>query len=79
MKKLLERKTAEEMLVTHAIKSRNPDWFLCEREVSNGAWQVEAKDVFGRLVVRSGNNPIELIERIEREIASDFPSLEIEI
>lgn len=75
MKKLIAKKTTEEMLAHYDEISRNEGWFLRIREVANGGWEVEAADVFGRKICRSGNSPGELVNRIEKEIQADFPAI----
>jgi len=37
-------------------------------EMSNGFYKVEAKDVYGRIISKTGNDPDNLVIEIEEEI-----------
>lgn len=68
MKKLVSKKSIEELLKTHHKISSNSTWVLRTKEIANGGWKIEAEDVWGRRLAMSGNDPIELEAKIEEEI-----------
>ncbi|HSK74174.1 MAG TPA: hypothetical protein VK892_20910 [Pyrinomonadaceae bacterium] len=68
MKKLIARKTREEMLRTHPIISNIEGWFIRIAEPSNNIFLVEATDQYGRIVSKSGSDPDNLVKEVEKEI-----------
>jgi len=53
---------------TYPRKSQREDWCIRIEEMSNGFYKVEAKDVYGRIVSKTGNDPGNLVIEVEEEI-----------
>mgnify|MGYP001187795529 CR=1 FL=1 len=52
---------------TYPIKGRVNGWYFRKTEISNGVWQVEGMDIYGRKVGRSGPDPDELLNKCESD------------
>lgn len=74
MKKLVSKKSPEKLLKSYDKLSSNDSWAIRTREVANGCWKIEAEDVWGRKLARSGNDPVDLEHEIEEEIRT-FPNI----
>jgi len=53
---------------THPRKSQSEGRRIRIEEMSNGVYKVEAKDVFGRIISKAGNDPEELVIEVEEEL-----------
>lgn len=72
MKTGVKKRSDEEMLQFYDRQLRHKGWYVRVDEAANGCWIAEAEDVLGRKVGRSGNDPDELIKRLEEEIEKSF-------
>jgi len=63
MKKSVQKISQEIMKKEFPIESQISGWFFRKREISNGAWEVEGTDQWGRRVYRVGDDPEKLISQ----------------
>src|SRR5262249_17755727 len=68
MKKVIRPLTVDQLKRTHPRKSRLKTWNIKIEEMSNGVYKVEAKDIYRRVVSKTGSDPDNLVCDIEREI-----------
>jgi len=68
MKKVIRPLTVDQLKRTHPRKSRLKTWNIKIEEMSNGVYKVEAKDVYSRVVSKTGSDPDKLVVEIEEEI-----------
>jgi hypothetical protein len=52
---------------THPIKGSIDGWYFRKTEISNGGWEVEGMDIYGRKVGRSGHDLDELLVNCEND------------
>jgi hypothetical protein len=57
MKKLIELLSDDQLRATHPIASSVPGWFFRVTETSMGAYTVEGRDRYGRVVSHQGSDP----------------------
>ena len=50
---------------TYPIKGSVAGWYFRVREISNGVWEVEGSDIYGRKIGKSGTEPQELLKSCE--------------
>jgi len=53
---------------THPHKCQSEGWRIRIEELSNEVYKVEAKDVYGRIISKTGNDPDKLVIEVEKEI-----------
>jgi len=53
---------------THPHKSQSEGWRIRIEELSNEVYKVEAKDVYGRIISKTGNDHDKLVIEVEEEI-----------
>jgi hypothetical protein len=68
MKKIIRPLTVDQLTQTHPCKSQREDWRIRIEEMSNGFYKVEAKDVYGRIISKTGNDPDRLVIEVEEDI-----------
>ncbi len=68
MKKSVHKITKEILEKDFPITGKVPGWYFRQEEVSNGAYEVEGMDQWGRRVSRTGDDPDQLL--IECEAAA---------
>ncbi|MGD0917216.1 MAG: hypothetical protein ABSB22_12245 [Thermodesulfobacteriota bacterium] len=65
MKKPIHKISKEILEKDFPIKGKVPGWYFRQEEVSNGAWEVEGVDQWGRRVNRIGDDPDQLFIKCE--------------
>jgi len=65
MKKPINKISKEILEKEFPIQGKVLGWFFRQKEVSNGAWEVEGTDQWGRRVSRAGNDPDQLLKACE--------------
>jgi hypothetical protein len=68
MKKVIRPLTIDQLMQTHPRKSQREGWRIRIEEMSNEFYKVEAKDVYGRVISKTGNDPDKLVIEVEKEI-----------
>jgi hypothetical protein len=68
MKRINRPLTVDQLTQTHPRESRREDWRIRIEEMSNEFYKVEAKDVYGRIISKTGNDPDKLVTEVEEEI-----------
>jgi len=68
MKKVIRPLTVDQLKQTHPRKSQHEAWYIKIEETSNGVYKVEAKDVYSKVVSKTGSDPDKLIIEVEEEI-----------
>ena len=53
---------------TYPRKSQREGWRIRIEELSNEVYKVEAKDVYGKIISKTGNDPDKLVIEVEKEI-----------
>ena len=79
MKVPVRRVSPEEIELAFPIFDRLEGWFFRAQEVSNGVWEVQGSDLFGRKVSRTGSDPDILLDRCTddaRAIATEVKKAE---
>ena len=54
MKRRVEKENEADLMARYPIKGKISGWYFRITEVSNGAWQVDGSDQWGRQVSRTG-------------------------
>ncbi len=67
MRTTIAPKSRDSMLSEYPIESSVPGWFFRFTEVSNGVWNVEGSDAFGRKVTRMGTDEKALLSECEAD------------
>jgi hypothetical protein len=68
MKKVIRPLTVDQLMQTHPRKSQREGWRIRIEEMSNEVYKVEAKDIYGRVISKTGNDPDKLFIEVEKEI-----------
>lgn len=68
MKKVIRPLTIDQLIRTHPRKSQREGWYIRIEEMSNEAYKAEAKDVYGRVISKTGYDPDKLVIEVEKEI-----------
>ena len=68
MKKVIRPLTVDQLMQTHPRKSQREEWRIRIEELSNEVYKVEAKDVCGRIISKTGNDHDTLVIEVEKEI-----------
>jgi hypothetical protein len=68
MKRIIRPLTVDQLSQTHPRKSQIEGWRIRIEEMSNEVYKVEAKDVYGRVISKTGNDPDKIVIEVEKEI-----------
>ena len=63
MKAAIQRLDSLEIRKTYPIQDKVIGWFFRTEETSNGVYEVEGTDLYGRKVSRNGTDPDLLLDR----------------
>lgn len=69
MIKRVSRLNEQKVRKKYPIESEQTGWYLKVVERSNGNWEVEGIDLWGRRVSRSGDDPEVLLREVEHGIS----------
>jgi len=67
MKIKIARRSKDEILKQYPIQGKTAGWYFRIDEVSNGVYEVEGTDEWGRIVHQKGLNPGKLLENCEAD------------
>ena len=69
MKRRVEKENEADLMARYPIKGKTSGWYFRITEVSNGAWQVDGSDQWGRHVSRTGTDPDVVLAACDRDAA----------
>ena len=69
MKRPLEKQTEADLMARYPRKGKTSGWYFRIDEVSNGVWQVQGSDQWGRSVSHTGSDPDVVLAECERDAA----------
>jgi hypothetical protein len=69
MKRLIEKQTEADLMARYPRKGDTSGWYFRIDEVSNGVWQVEGSDQWGRHVSRTGSDPDVILAACQQDAA----------
>jgi hypothetical protein len=58
MKRLVEKQSEADLTAHYPRKGKTSGWYFRIDEVSNGVWQVQGSDQWGRCVSHTGSDPL---------------------
>lgn len=65
MKRIVKKRSKDDLLKTHTVRGRIPSWFFRVREKFPCHWEVEGLDEWGSGVVLEGSDPDKLLSEAE--------------
>ena len=67
MKKPIQKNSKEAIEKAFPIIGKVSGWYFRKKEISNGGWQVEGTDLWGRRVSKIGDDPEKLLLECNEE------------
>jgi hypothetical protein len=68
MQKEIEKLSEQEVLKFYPLKDESLGWYFRTVEISNGAWEAEGSDLWGRKESAQGSDPEQLIKELASEV-----------